>query len=87
MAATPAATTTTRQDVYTDKAAAPLQHVFSQAIVTGKKIYCSGSIGLDKETGKLVEGGIQAETVCLSTFLISGHASAHNGLGGIDTRA
>jgi enamine deaminase RidA (YjgF/YER057c/UK114 family) len=58
-----AAPTTMRQDVYTDKAAAPLQHVFSQAILAGKKIYCSGSIGLSKETGQLVEGGIQAETV------------------------
>jgi enamine deaminase RidA (YjgF/YER057c/UK114 family) len=57
------APTIMRQDVYTDKAAAPLQHVFSQAILTGKKIYCSGSIGLSKQTGQLVEGGIQAETV------------------------
>lgn len=58
------APTTMRQDVYTDKAAAPLQHVFSQGILTGKKIYCSGSIGLNEATGQLVEGGIRAETVC-----------------------
>ena len=56
--------TTIRQDVYTDKAAAPFQHVFSQAIRSGNKIYCSGSVGLSTKTGTLVEGGIQAETVC-----------------------
>ncbi|KIV88434.1 hypothetical protein PV10_08117 [Exophiala mesophila] len=51
-----------RQDVYTDKAAAPFQHVFSQAIRSGNKIYCSGSVALSTKTGALVEVGIQAET-------------------------
>jgi enamine deaminase RidA (YjgF/YER057c/UK114 family) len=54
---------TLRRDVYTDEVAAPLQHVFSQAIVTKERIYCAGAIGLVKSTEKLVEGGIEAETV------------------------
>lgn len=58
---------TTRQDVHTDEVAAPLQHVFSQAIVTKDKIYCAGAIGLVKSTGKLAEGGIEAETVRCNT--------------------
>lgn len=54
---------TIRKDVFTEDAAAPLQHVFSQAIITKKKVYCSGSIGLDKSTRTLVEGGVKPETV------------------------
>ena len=35
---------------------------YSQAIATGEMIYVSGQLGLDPKTGKLVEGGIAAET-------------------------
>ena len=35
---------------------------FSQAIKVGGFIYCSGQIGQDPATGKLVAGGIAAET-------------------------
>ncbi|HEU0123675.1 MAG TPA: RidA family protein [Bryobacteraceae bacterium] len=35
---------------------------YSQAIVHGDTIYCSGQIPLDPATGQLVEGGIAAET-------------------------
>ena len=35
---------------------------FSQAIEVGGFIYCSGQIGQDPTTGKLVAGGIAAET-------------------------
>uniref|UniRef100_G3MSD3 Translation initiation inhibitor n=1 Tax=Amblyomma maculatum TaxID=34609 RepID=G3MSD3_AMBMU len=40
------------------KSAAP----FSQAIRAGDTMYVSGQIGVDPKTGKLVEGGITAET-------------------------
>jgi enamine deaminase RidA (YjgF/YER057c/UK114 family) len=53
---------TTRNAVSTDKAPAPLE-VFSQAIISGGMVYCSGGIGLDPHSWKLAEGGIQAETV------------------------
>ena len=35
---------------------------YSQAIRCGETIYTAGQLGLDPETGKLVEGGIQAQT-------------------------
>jgi len=34
---------------------------YSQAIEDGGWIFCSGQIGLDPATGKLVEGGVEAE--------------------------
>ncbi len=35
---------------------------YSQAIHTGDFIFCAGQAGLDPATGKLVEGGVRAET-------------------------
>jgi 2-iminobutanoate/2-iminopropanoate deaminase len=35
---------------------------FSDAVKVGNTLYLSGQIGYDVETGKLVEGGIEAET-------------------------
>ena len=35
---------------------------YSQAVRVGSTLYLSGQIGLDPETGQLVEGGIEAET-------------------------
>lgn len=35
---------------------------YSQGIQVGNRIYCSGQIGLNPQTGALVEGGIKAET-------------------------
>jgi 2-iminobutanoate/2-iminopropanoate deaminase len=35
---------------------------YSQAIAQGDLIFCSGQIGLDPASGKIVEGGIEAET-------------------------
>jgi 2-iminobutanoate/2-iminopropanoate deaminase len=34
---------------------------YSQAIVAGGVLYCSGQIALDPKTGNLVEGGFEAE--------------------------
>lgn len=36
---------------------------YSQAIVYGETVYCSGQIPLDPVTGQLVEGGIAEQTV------------------------
>jgi 2-iminobutanoate/2-iminopropanoate deaminase len=41
---------------------APPVGPFSQAIEVGAFLYCSGQVGQDPATGKLVEGGIVAET-------------------------
>lgn len=35
---------------------------YSQAIRVDDTIYCSGQVGIDPETGDLVDGGIEAET-------------------------
>lgn len=35
---------------------------YSQAVVVGDLIFCSGQIGIDPSSGKMVEGGIEAET-------------------------
>lgn len=35
---------------------------YSQAIRTNGFLFCSGQIGLDPKTGKLVDGGIEAQT-------------------------
>jgi len=35
---------------------------YSQAVVAGETIFCAGQVGLDPATGKLVPGGIAAET-------------------------
>jgi len=48
-------------EVKTTNAPAPLP-VFSQAIKGNGMVFVSGNIGLDKDTWKLVEGGIKAQT-------------------------
>jgi len=34
----------------------------NQAVIVDKLVFCSGSVGIDKDTGKLVPGGIVPET-------------------------
>lgn len=34
---------------------------YSQAIVSGDFVFCSGQLGLDPATGDLVEGGVEAQ--------------------------
>ena len=35
---------------------------YSQAIATEDLVFCSGQVGLDPQTGELVQGGVEAET-------------------------
>jgi 2-iminobutanoate/2-iminopropanoate deaminase len=35
---------------------------YSQAVLHGELVFCSGQIGIDPASGTLVEGGIEAET-------------------------
>ena len=44
---------------------------YSQAIVANGLVFCSGQGGLDPKTGKLVDGGIQAQTTQVLTNLRS----------------
>ncbi len=50
-----------RQVIVAPKAP-PALGPYSHAIVTGELVFTAGQVGLDPETRKLVEGGIQAQT-------------------------
>jgi 2-iminobutanoate/2-iminopropanoate deaminase len=49
------------EKIYTDKAPEPVGP-YSQAIRAGHFLFISGQIGVNPETGKMVEGGIETET-------------------------
>lgn len=57
---------TLKESVLTDKAPAPMP-LFSQAIKCNGMVYCSGSIGIEPTSMKIVEGGVADRTV--SRFL------------------
>jgi 2-iminobutanoate/2-iminopropanoate deaminase len=67
-----------RETVKTEKAPAAIGP-YSQGIRSGGFLFCSGQIPLDPATGKIVEGGIQAQTERvlrnLEAVLASGGAS------------
>lgn len=48
--------------VLTSKAPAPIPQL-SQAVVYNGMVYCSGSLGIDPATGKMVEGTVKDRTV------------------------
>jgi 2-iminobutanoate/2-iminopropanoate deaminase len=51
----------TRSVVHTDKVP-PARVPLSQAIKTGGWVFASGQLGMNPKTGRLVDGGIKAET-------------------------
>jgi 2-iminobutanoate/2-iminopropanoate deaminase len=52
-----------KQPVRTDKAPAPFQGApYSQGIVHGELVFVSGQLGIDPESGEVVDGGIAAQT-------------------------
>ncbi|UCD47805.1 MAG: RidA family protein [Deltaproteobacteria bacterium] len=50
-----------RQTVRTENAPAAIGP-YSQAVVSGGFLFCSGQIPLDPATGKMIEGGIEEQT-------------------------
>jgi 2-iminobutanoate/2-iminopropanoate deaminase len=49
--------------VSTDEAPAPFQGApYSQGVVHGDLVFISGQLGVDPESGEMVEGGIEAQT-------------------------
>lgn len=50
------------EKVSTDDAPQNEDLPFSQAIVHGDTVYTSGQVGINPETGEIVDGGIQSET-------------------------
>lgn len=55
---------------------------YSQGIIAGNLIFCSGQVGLDPNTGQLVEGGINEQTKQvlknLSEILIEANSNINN---------
>jgi len=51
-----------KQVILTEKAPAPIS-VLSQGVVVNGVVYCSGQIGMDPSTMKLVEGSVSDRTV------------------------
>jgi len=51
-----------KREVITSPQAPKAIGPYSQAIGVGNFVFCSGQIGLDPATGRLVDGGIAAET-------------------------
>jgi 2-iminobutanoate/2-iminopropanoate deaminase len=52
----------TARTIVQTSAAPPAIGPYSQAIVSGDLIFCSGQIPLDPATGEIVEGGIEEQT-------------------------
>ncbi|KAK7227954.1 hypothetical protein V2G26_000124 [Clonostachys chloroleuca] len=52
----------TKTPVLTTKAPPPLPGIYSQAIIANGLIFCSGAVPMDAETGKIINGDIQAHT-------------------------
>jgi 2-iminobutanoate/2-iminopropanoate deaminase len=50
-----------KKHVVTSQAPRPIGP-YSQAVISGGFLFCSGQIGLDPQTGELVPGGIEAQT-------------------------
>jgi 2-iminobutanoate/2-iminopropanoate deaminase len=67
-----------RKVIHTDKVP-PARVPLSQAIKVGDWVFASGQLGMDLRTGRLIEGGIKAETrqVCenLKAVLEAGGSS------------
>lgn len=52
----------TKKTVFTEKAPTPVGP-YSQAVASGEFVFISGQIALDPKTLKIVEGGIEAQTI------------------------
>jgi len=61
--------------IFTDRAPAPVGP-YSQAIGIDGFVFCSGQVGLDPATGKLVDGGIAAQATQVLDNLAAVLASA-----------
>lgn len=46
--------------VLTSNAPKPLPGIYSQAIIANGTVYCSGAVAMDPETGKIIDGDVQA---------------------------
>jgi 2-iminobutanoate/2-iminopropanoate deaminase len=65
--------------VSTPDAPAPIGP-YSQGLISGGLLFCSGQIALDPGTGELIEGGVEAQTERVLENLVAVLAAAKMGL-------
>ena len=68
--------------IATDRAPAAIGP-YSQALRSGSLLFCSGQIPLDPDSGQLVEGGIEAQTVRVLDNLVAVLKAADLRLGNV----
>ncbi|GAB7327644.1 hypothetical protein MBLNU13_g11485t2 [Cladosporium sp. NU13] len=51
-----------KQQVKTEEAPVMMPDVLSQAIIANNTVYCSGAVGIDPKTGKMVPGTVADRT-------------------------
>lgn len=68
--------------VHTDGAPAAIGP-YSQAVVAGRFVFTAGQIGLDPATGKMVDGGVEAQTHRALTNLGAVLTAAGSGFGSV----
>ena len=77
-----AAAPAVRKEVISTPNAPAALAAYSQAIRAGNTLYCSGCLGMDKDSGALVEGGVEVECeralVNLRAVLEAGGSSMDN---------
>ena len=56
---------------------------YSQGVISGGFLFCSGQIALDPETGEMVNGGIEAQTERVFENLVAVLREAKMGLGNV----
>ena len=56
---------------------------YSQGVISGGFLFCSGQIALDPETGEMVEGGVEAQTERVFENLVAVLKEAKMGLGNV----
>ncbi|XP_036328636.1 rutC family protein UK114-like [Rhagoletis pomonella] len=71
--------TIVRKLISTDNAAKPVAP-YSQAVVADRTVYVSGCLGLDKDTIKLVPGGVEQQTEAALKNLVATLEAAGSGV-------
>ena len=71
-----------KQAVVTDKIAKPIGP-FSPAIVDNGRVYTSGQVAQDPKTGKLIDGGVAAQTAQVINNIEAVLAAAGKSLGDV----
>ena len=56
---------------------------YAQAVAVGDLVFCAGQVGLDPASGRLVPGGVEAETARVLENLAAVLAAAGLGLGDV----